>query len=160
MARLPLRSAYSSDRHACVGNMTQVRCQTIWQSEHVIVQALQELPLQKNSSTMLTDIRALHLQCKRSKVSMSLHTVVKLCAACPIPAASRATASCLLSSSPGACCLSQSACIYQTPTVWHAGLCAGRACHHTHTACHQQPCLPCLAVEIKPLVGTLLPCRL
>ena len=33
-----------------------------------MVQALQELPLQQNSSTMLTDIRVLHLQCKRAKV--------------------------------------------------------------------------------------------
>ena len=52
-------------------------CGQIWPDPHArpltssdTVQALQELPLQRNSSTMLTDIRVLHLQCKRAKVNI------------------------------------------------------------------------------------------
>ena len=80
--------------------------------EHMVVQALQELPLQKSSSTMLTDIRALHLQCKRSKVSTLLHAAARR--AC-LPDTCCQQCHCIVLASKQTRCmllLSQVSCIY------------------------------------------------
>ena len=106
---------------------------------------LQALPLAKSSSRMLTDIRALHLQCKRAQVSGRERFEQSA------PAALSPCVQGWTSMRPGNAASARWSC----EDLGCAGCGAGRACSGQDPACYQQPCVPSITVELKPLVGSL-----